>query len=103
MKKLEFTTSICLKLVEICVKKLNFRDQLEIVCLLIRLLLTSIQRQRKGMAESSSEVENKTEEGAVINKLWKILRNELMCVLPPSMNYHYRSDSLLRELQVNTK
>ena len=55
------------------------------------------------MAESSSEVENKTEEGAVINKLLKILRNELMCVLPPSMNYHYRSDSLLRELQVNTK
>lgn len=102
-KTLEFTTSICLKLLEICVKKLNFRDQLEIVCLLIRLLLTSIQRQRKGMAESSSEVENKTEEGAVINKLLKILRNELMCVLPPSMNYHYRSDSLLRELQVNTK
>ena len=55
------------------------------------------------MAESSSEVENKTEEGAVINKLLKIIRNELMCVLPPSMNYHYRSDSLLRELQVNTK
>lgn len=55
------------------------------------------------MAESSSGVENKTEEGAVINKLLRILRNELMHVLPSSMNYHYRSDSLLRELQVNTK
>lgn len=55
------------------------------------------------MAESSSEVENKAEEGAIINKLLKTLRNELMCVLPASMNYPNRSDSLLRELQVNTK
>ena len=55
------------------------------------------------MGESSSEVKNKTEEGAVINKLLKILRNELMYVLPSSMDYYYRSDSLRRELQVNTK
>lgn len=102
-KTLEFTTSVCLRLLEICVKRLNFRDQLEIVCLLIRLLLTSIQRQRKGIAESSSEVENKTEEGAVINRLLKILRDKLMNVLPSSMAYYYRSESLLRELQVNTE
>ena len=102
-KTLEFTTSVCLRLLEICVKRLNFRDQLEIVCLLIRLLLTSIQRQRKGIAESSSDVENKTEEGAVINRLLKILRDKLMNVLPSSMAYYYRSESLLRELQVNTE
>ena len=102
-KTLEFTSSVCLRLLEICVKRLNFRDQLEIVCLLIRLLLTSIQRQRKGIAESSSEVENKTEEGAVINRLLKILRDKLMNVLPSSMAYYYRSESLLRELQVNTE
>lgn len=102
-KTLEFTTSVCIRLLEICVKRLNFRDQLEIVCLLIRLLLTSIQRQRKAIAESSSEVENKTEEGAVINRLLKILRDKLMNVLPSSMTYYYRSESLLRELQVNTE
>lgn len=102
-KTLEFTSSVCLRLLEICVKRLNFRDQLEIVCLLIRLLLTSIQRQRKGIAESSSEVENKTEEGTVINRLLKILRDKLMNVLPSSMAYYYRSESLLRELQVNTE
>lgn len=91
---------MCLKLLEICVKKLNFREQLETVCLLIRLLLTSIKCQRKQGAERSSEEENQAKEEEVIKKLLKILRNELMNGLPPSMSNYYKSESLLRELQV---
>ena len=96
----EFTSSICLKMLEICVRKLNFRDQLEIVCLLIRSLLTSIKCLRKQVAERSTEEEIQAKEGAVISKLWNILRNDLMNGLSPSMSDNYKSESLLRELQV---
>ena len=81
-------------------RKLNFRDQLEIVCLLIRSLLTSIKCLRKQVAERSTEEEIQAKEGAVISKLWNILRNDLMNGLSPSMSDNYKSESLLRELQV---
>lgn len=81
-------------------KQLNFRDQLEIVCLLIRSLLTSIKCLRKQVAERSSEEEIQAKEGAVISKLWMILRNDLMNGLSSSMFDNYKSGSLLRELQV---
>ena len=81
-------------------KQLNFRDQLEIVCLLIRSLLTSIKCLRKQVAERSSEEEIRAKEGAVISKLWMILRNDLMNGLSSSMSDNYKSGSLLRELQV---
>ena len=99
-KSLEFTSSVCLKLLEICVKKLNFREQLETVCLLIRLLLTSIKCQRKQGAERSSEEENQKKEGAVIGELWMILRNDLVNGLPKSTFDYDKSESCLEELQV---
>ena len=81
-------------------KRLNFRDQLEIVCLLIRSLLTSIKCLRKQVAERSSEEEIQAKEGAVISELWNILRNDLMKGLSLRMSVNYKSESLLRELQV---
>lgn len=100
---LEFTTSACLKLLEICLKDLTLRsEQLEVICVLIRLLLTSIQRQRKQMARSPSDQEYQAKEGKVISQLLEFLKAKLGGELSKMACYN-ESKVLLTELQVYMK
>ena len=101
VKKLEFTTSMCLKLLETCLKELKFRDDLETICMLIKLLLTSIQRQRQQIARSSDDKEREKKEREVLSELLNILKKRLLIELPSSMERYYKSELLLRELEVN--
>ena len=74
---------------------------METICMLIKLVLTSIQKQRPEMARRHDNLERQAKEEEVINKLLKILRSSLMSELPPSMSRYYKSDVLLRELGVS--
>ena len=96
MEESEFTSSMCLKLLEICLKQLTFWEHTKVNCLLIKLLLTSIQRQ---VGRSDGE-ERETKEENLIKKLLKLLKSSLRIALPPSMSNYYKSDILLRELEV---
>lgn len=100
MKKLEFTTSICLKLLETCLKRLTFRDHLETICMLIRLLFTSMQRQRHQIASMGGDNVAEIKEDEVFSKLLKIVRDHLMSDLLQTMSCYYRSDTLQKELEV---
>lgn len=100
MKKLEFTTSICLKLLETCFKRLTFRDHLETICMLIRLLFTSMQRHRHQIATMGGDNVAEIKEDEVFSKLLKIVRDHLMRDLPQTMSCYYRSDILQKELEV---
>ena len=100
MKKLEFTTSICLKLLETCLKRLTFRDHLETICMLIRLLFTSIQRQRHHMASMGGDNGGEIKEDEVFNKLLRVVRDHLISDLPSTMSSYYRSNILQKELEV---
>ena len=101
---LEFTTSACLKLLDICLKDLTLRsEQLEVICVVIKLLLTSIQRQRKQMARSPSDQEYQAKEGKVISQLLEFLKAKLGGELSAKMACYNESKVLLTELQVYMK
>ena len=70
MKELEFTTSMCLKLLETFLKTLTFRDHLKIICNFIKLLLTSIQRQGHQITRSRGDEERQAKQREVIGELW---------------------------------
>ena len=91
---------MCLKLLEVCLKQLNFRHQIEVICNLVKLLLTSIQRQRQEKVKRADNMERQGKEEEIINNMLKILRGKLMNELPPTMSNNYQSESFLRELRV---
>ena len=89
---------------EICLKDLTLRtEQLEVICLVIKLLLTSIQRQRKQKGRSPSDQEHQAKEGEVISQLLKFLKPKLRRELYPKMPCYYESKVLETELQVYMK
>ena len=76
---------------------------MEVICVVIKLLLTSIQRQRKQMARSPSDQEYQVKEGEVISQLLKFLKPKLRRELSAKMACYYESKVLLTELQVYIK
>lgn len=101
--KLEFTTSVCLRLLETCFEELTLREHLELICLLIKLLLTSIQRQRietTRLPDDTEYQEQLVKETEIIQKLLKTLRTKLTTEFSSTMSNYYQSEFLLRELSV---
>ena len=70
---------------------------------MIKLLLTSIQRQRKQMARSPSDQEYQVKEGEVISQLLKFLKPKLRRALSARMACYHESKVLQTELQVYIK
>lgn len=68
--------------------------------MLIRLLFTSMQRQRHQIASMDSDNVAEIKEDEVFSKLLKIVRDHLMSGLPQTMSCYYRSDTLQKELEV---
>ena len=101
MEKLEFTVSMCLQLVEICLKKLNFRDHLDDICQAIKLLLTSILIQRRELEGWPNQETKQTNESNAIDVVLSGIRNRLTNDLFPNMSSYQESDlDLGRELKV---
>jgi len=67
--------------------------------MLIKLLLTSIQRQRQEMLGRSDAEERQAKEEDLMQNLLRILKSSLTSNLPTRMCNHYESDRLLRELE----
>ncbi|PFX19442.1 E3 ubiquitin-protein ligase RNF213 [Stylophora pistillata] len=99
-KTLEFTTSVCSKLVEICLSKLKLGDYLDVICQAIKLLFTSICRQRREVIEGVHQDKRLESEDNSISQLLKDLRTRIVDDLLPSMSVCYRSEPLARELLV---
>ena len=68
--------------------------------MLIRLLFTSMQRQRHQIASMDSDNVAEIKEDEVFSKLLKIVRDHVMSDLPQTMSCYYRSDTLQKELEV---
>ena len=90
---------MCLTLLEVCLKKLKFKDHINIICMLIKLLLTSIQRQRQEKSRRPNDTKGQATEEEIITKLLKSI-SELLSELPSSTSSFYKSDTLMRELEV---
>ena len=91
---------MCLTLLEVCLKKLNFKDHIDIICMLIKLLLTSIQRERQEKSRRLNETKGEATEEEIITKMLKTLRSKLLSELPSSMRSFLKTDALMRELEV---
>ena len=103
-----FRVSTSLKLVEVCLENLSFLKDIELNCLAIKLLFSSIQQWQNSTIESQTEDPNKPQERETLKKdcirqLWKKLRSKLVEVLEIQMPDDYRSEALSRELKVRLK
>lgn len=99
----KFTVSVCLQLVEVFLKKLNFRDHVEVICQTIKLLFTCLYAHRREFEENPGQEKIQKNESIVINKLLKSLRDRLSKDLGKEMSSYYKSDNLARELSVRRK
>ena len=99
-KTLEFTTSLCLKLVEICLKKLTLKGNLDVIGQAIKLLFASICRQRREVNESLDQDKRQESEENTISQFLMSLRTRIVSDLSHTMSSYSRSDSLRRELLV---
>lgn len=95
-----------MKFAEVCLDKLNFQDDIDLMCLAIKLLFSSIQRwQSDAIVSQTNDEENKTDEREYlkedcIRKLSEKLVSKLKGALLSDMPDHYRRDALSRELEV---
>ncbi len=100
----EFTVSSCFKLAEICLEKLHFRDDIDLICLAIKLLFSSMQLWRNVTIDSQSDdKENKIQEKEsqeCIRKLSRKLGSKLKVTLDIYMPDNYQSVALSSELKV---
>lgn len=102
----EFTVSSSLKFAEVCLDGLHFRDGIDLICLAIKLLFSSMQQWRKCVVDSETdEKENKPQEKGsqkdyCIHQVSKKLGSKLKRELHNEMPDYYKSDALSQELKV---
>lgn len=85
-------------------ENLCFRDDIDLICLAIKLLFSSIQQWQNGPVDGETDDKvNRTDaslkEGC-IRKLSEKLVSKLKCELDFDMPDNYQSDALTRELKV---
>lgn len=102
----EFTVSASLKLAEACLEKFYFRDDIDLICLAIKLLFSSIQQwQNDAIDSGTADSGNKTDEREsskkdCIRKFLKKLGSKLKGELDIYMPDNYQNVALSRELKV---
>ena len=97
MEVVEFTVSASFKLAEVCLENLSFEDGIDLICLAIKLLFSSIQQWHRGPVEDENNDKVKKD---CVRKLSEKLICKLKRTLPFNMPDNYWSDALKRELQV---
>lgn len=97
--------SASLKLVEVFLEKLSFREDIDVICLAVKLLFSSTQQGQNdpldgenGDQATKIDVERLTKD--CIRKLSEKLVRKLKRTLYYDMPDNYQSDALKRELQV---
>jgi len=102
----EVTVTASLKVTEVCLENLNFREDVDLICLAIKLLFSSIQQRQNHAMESQTNDEEKTTDGRddlkeeCVRKLSEKVGSKIKRALSPEMPEYYRSDALSRELEV---
>ena len=105
-KAAECTVTASLEVAQICLDNLNFREDIDLMCLAIKLLFSSIQQWRTYAMDSQTNDEEKKTDGReylkeeCIRKISEKVASKLKRALPPDMPEYYRSDALSRELEV---
>lgn len=104
MEVAEFTVSASLKLAEVCLENLSFRDGIDLICLAIKLLFSSIQQwQNCPLDGENDDKVNKADaflKEDCVRKFSEKLVSKLKRVLYYDMPENYQSDALKRELKV---
>ena len=104
MEVLEFTVSASFKLAEVCLENLSFGDGINLICLAIKLLFSSIQQWQIGPVDGENDDKvdkaNASQKKDCVRKLSEKLIRELKRILQCDMPDNYQSDALKRELQV---
>ena len=102
----EFTVSASLKLAEVCLDVLYFHDSIDLICLAIKLLFSSIQQWQIRAVDSETHDKGNKAEGKgslkehCINQLSRKLGSRLKREFYTEMPDYYKSDALSRELKV---
>ncbi len=102
----EFTVSTSLNLAEVCLEGLYFRDGIDLICLAIKLLFSSIQLWRNSTADSQTDDKENNAQGKgslkeyYLHQLSKKLGSKLTRELHHEMPDYYKSDALPKELKV---
>lgn len=102
----ECTVTTSLKVAEVCLDNLHFREDFDLMCLAIKLVFSSIQqRQNYVMDSQTDDEENKTDgredlKEECIRKLSEKVATKLKRALSPDMPEYYRNDALSSELEV---
>ena len=102
----EFTISASLKLVDVCLGYFTFRDGIDLICLAIKLLFSSIHQWHSGTIDSQTDdKEHKADERESLKKncvhqVSKKVGSKLNTELDFQMTDYYKSDALLREFEV---
>ena len=91
---------MCLKLVEVFLKKLNIWDHVDLICHTIKLLFTCIRKQRREFEEKPDQEKSQLNERITIDRLLRSLRDSLSRDLSYTMPYHHKSEHLAKELSV---
>ena len=91
---------------EVCLDNLTFREGIDLICLAIKLLFSSIQQpQNDAEGSQTDDKEKKTSKREHLKenygrKLSEKLLSKLKRVLPFDMPNNYRNNALSRELEV---
>lgn len=105
----EFAVAASLELVEACLEKFVFRDDIDLICLSIKLLFSSLRQWRNAAVDAgdseTANKENQTDEieslkEDCIRKFLKMLGSKLTRELSFSMPDDYQNVALSRELKV---
>lgn len=102
----EFTVSASMKLAEICLENLLFQDGIDLICLAIKLVFSSIQQWQNDAVDSQTDDgENKADERDslkkdCISKISKKVGGKLKGELAIYMPDNYQNVALSHELKV---
>lgn len=100
-----FTVSASLRVVEVCLDNFNLPEDIDLVCLAIKLLFSSIQQWQNDAMDSQTDDEKKKADGEYlkeeyVRKLSEKVASKLKRALSPNVPEYYLGDALSRELEV---
>lgn len=101
-----FTVSASLRVVEVCLDNFNLPEDIDLVCLAIKLLFSSIQQWQNDAMDSQTDDQKKKADGReylkeeYVRKLSEKVASKLKRALSSNVPEYYLGDALSRELKV---
>ena len=102
----EFTVSASLRVAEVCLDNFNLPEDIDLVCVAIKVLFSSIQQWlNDAMDNQTDDEEKKADEREYlkeqcVRKLSENVASKLKRALPSNVPEYYHGDAFSRELEV---